>query len=71
VNLGVEYWYQKTLALRAGYKSLFLKDSEEGLTMGVGFVPPLRAGFGLHLDFAYEDFSRLGSIYKYSLSVTF
>jgi long-subunit fatty acid transport protein len=71
VNLGAEYWYQKMLALRAGYKSLFLKDSEEGLTMGVGFVPPLRAGFGLHLDFAYEDFNRLGSIYKYSLAVTF
>ena len=71
VNLGAEYWYQKMLALRAGYKSLFLTDSEEGLTMGVGFVPPLRAGFGLHLDFAYENFSRLGSVYKYSLSVTF
>ncbi|MFH1011818.1 MAG: PorV/PorQ family protein, partial [bacterium] len=71
VNLGAEYWYQKMLALRAGYKSLFLEDSEEGLTLGVGFVPPLRAGFGLHLDFAYEDFSRLGEIYKYSLSVTF
>jgi long-subunit fatty acid transport protein len=71
VNLGAEYWYKKMLALRAGYKSLFLKDSEEGVTAGVGFVPPLRASFGLHLDFAYEDFNRLGSIYKYSLSVTF
>lgn len=71
VNIGAEYWYQRMLALRAGFKSLFLKDSEEGLTLGIGFVPPLRAGFGLHLDFAYEDFSRLGSIYKYSISVDF
>jgi long-subunit fatty acid transport protein len=71
VNVGAEYRYQKMLALRAGYKSLFLKDSEEGLTLGAGLVPPLRAGFDLHLDFAYEDFNRLGNIYKYSVSVVF
>lgn len=71
VNLGAEYWHKKLLALRAGYKSLFLEDTEEGLTLGVGFIPPLRTDFGLHLDFAYENFNRLGSIYKYSLGVDF
>jgi len=71
MNIGAEYWYQKLFALRTGYKSLFQQDSEEGLTLGVGLVPPLRAGFGLHLDFAYEDFSRLGDVYKYSIGVDF
>lgn len=36
VNLGFEYGFQDFLFLRAGYKSLFLDDSEESYALGFG-----------------------------------
>ncbi len=36
VNMGAEYTLFNTIALRAGYKSMFLDNTEEGLTLGFG-----------------------------------
>lgn len=71
VNIGVEYVFQQKVALRGGYKSLFLKDSEESLTLGAGVNYPIMGNVMLHVDFAYADFGLLENIYKYSIGIDF
>ncbi|MCK5242098.1 PorV/PorQ family protein [bacterium] len=60
-NLGLEYWYDKMLALRAGYKVGY---ELEGFT----------AGFGLHwnvfrIDYAFGMIKDLDSTHKVSLAL--
>jgi parallel beta-helix repeat protein len=60
-RLGAEYWYQRTLAFRAGY--LFGADAGN-LTIGLG------ARFmGVGLDYAYVPFNDLGFTNRLSLSL--
>ena len=69
VNVGAEGAYKELFMLRVGYKSLFLEDSEEGLTGGAGLRISTRGGPIVGFDFAYEDFGRFDAIYKYSLNI--
>jgi len=71
VNVGAEYVFNNLLALRAGYKNLFLADSEESLTLGAGLQYRVLGNVVFHFDFAYADFGRLENVFKYSLSVDF
>jgi hypothetical protein len=71
VNAGLEYALREQFMLRAGYKSLFLPDSEEGLTLGAGIRTHTRGGPEFGLDVAYEDFGRFNGVYKYSLIVSY
>lgn len=69
IDLGIEYAF-KWFSLRAGYSSLFLKDGEEGLTLGCG----VKSHFGssmVKLDCAYTDFGRLQNAKRLSLSFEF
>jgi hypothetical protein len=68
MNLGVEYQLLNLIALRAGYSSLFLQDSEEGLSLGGGL---LLDKHGLRLDYAYGSFGNLKSIQKFTLTIIF
>jgi hypothetical protein len=70
INVGAEYRGFNFLALRAGYRQLFLRDREGGLTFGFG----LRQGLGgcvLNLDYAALDFGRLDTVHKFSLIFSF
>jgi hypothetical protein len=71
VNVGTEYAFREQFMLRAGYKSLFLPNSEEGLTFGAGVRTKTRGGPEFGLDVAYEDFGRFNGVYKYSLIVSY
>lgn len=71
VNIGGEYGYREQFFARAGYKSLFLENSEEGLTAGLGVKIRTRAGQAFAFDAAYEDFGRFDAVYKYSVSVSY
>lgn len=71
VNVGAEYAYREQFFFRTGYKSLFLRDSEEGLTLGFGVKLKTRGGPSFALDAAYEDFGRFDAIYKYSLGISY
>jgi hypothetical protein len=71
VNVGGELSYDETLFLRGGYKTLFLKDSEERFTLGVGFRKYIVGNFRLSLDYAYQDFARLKNVQKLTLGVMF
>ncbi|RMF58289.1 MAG: hypothetical protein D6748_09110 [Calditrichaeota bacterium] len=70
MNIGGEYMFQDLFALRAGYRSLFLEDSEEGFTAGVGLKAKV-SGFSVLIDYAYEDFGRLNNIQKFTLRMAF
>ena len=71
VNVGTEYAWQEKLFLRAGYRSLFLQDSEEGVTLGFGVNIATRGGPTFLLDAAYEEFGRFDAVYKYSLGISY
>ncbi|MCF8266902.1 MAG: PorV/PorQ family protein [Ignavibacteriales bacterium] len=71
LNIGAEYNIFRTVSLRAGYKSLFLDNSEEGLTLGFGISYDLMPGFGLQVDYAYQDFGILDNTQHFSLGVKF
>lgn len=66
INAGGEYVYRDLLSLRAGYRQLFLKDAEGGLTFGFGLHFDI-SNYGLYLDYAAIDFGRLDRLNKFSL----
>jgi hypothetical protein len=69
INLGVEYVLAGNYALRAGYKSLFLDESEESLTLGAGIRYPILGNILFYADYAYADFGILESVHKFSLGI--
>ena len=71
INLGGEYILNDFLALRAGYKSLFLIDSQEGLTLGVGVKQAVVGNFKFTFDYAYQDFGILKNVQKFSIGILF
>ena len=85
LDIGAEYSFRETFALRTGYKSLrpnmnfsdgfemelSPKDSGGGLTFGAGLHWQVNKSMKVKLDYAFETFDRLGSIHKYSLGFGF
>lgn len=71
LNIGGEYVLFNILSLRGGYKSLFLKNSEEGLTLGFGINYNLATDLGLSFDYAYQDFGRLEYTQQFSVGIKF
>jgi hypothetical protein len=71
VNIGGEFSYSNLLFLRAGYKSLFRQESEEGLTAGVGLK--LYSGGSLFwtFNYTYADFGLFEEIQMFDLGVSF
>lgn len=70
VNVGCEYVFNKMFSVRAGYKSLFNGESEEGLGLGAGFKYSL-GGVRLMMDYAYHDFGVLNYIQKFTIGLGF
>ncbi|HEX9614927.1 MAG TPA: PorV/PorQ family protein [Bacteroidota bacterium] len=72
VNIGVEYGFQKFLFARGGYHSLFLDDSEGGLSFGAGLSTGMFASGALvSFDYAYSDLGRLKSLHSFSIELSF
>jgi hypothetical protein len=72
INLGGEFTgFERILALRAGYKSLFEKDSEDQLTIGGGLRYEIESGLIAKIDYAFERFGRLENVHKFSVGVLF
>jgi len=71
INLGTEYTMNDMIFLRAGYRNMFLVDSEEGISLGAGLkISPAR-GANLIVDYSYQDFGRFASINSFALSLHF
>lgn len=71
VNVGTEYAFNDMFFIRGGYKSLFLKDSEESYTFGFGVKQKLFGNFDIKIDYSYGNFGRLNSIQKFSIVIDF
>jgi len=71
MNLGVEYGFHHQYFLRAGYRNLFLIDSEEGFTLGGGLNIELIEGLSILIDYAYADFGRLQNAQRFSIALRF
>lgn len=71
VDVGAEYIFYDFLALRGGYRSLFLSESETGLTLGVGVTQAVVGAIQITFDYAYQDFGRLKETQKFSIGLNF
>ena len=71
INLGMEYAFREMVFIRTGYQSLFLEDSEEGLTLGGGVWLRFMGNFQIRVDYAYADFGRLDNAQRFSLGLVF
>ncbi len=71
VNVGCEYVFDRMVSIRAGYKSLFAEDSEEGLSVGAGLQYSVGRGVRLTIDYAYHEFGRLNDIQKFTVGIGF
>ncbi|KAB2909027.1 MAG: PorV/PorQ family protein [Ignavibacteriales bacterium] len=71
INVGGELVYKNMISVRGGYKSLFLNNTEEGLTLGVGLNYDFAPGLGLSFDYAYQDFGILQNTQYFSIGIKF
>jgi opacity protein-like surface antigen len=71
LNLGAEYCWNNMVSIRGGYKSLFIPDSQEGLTLGIGLSYDITNRFNVKLDYGYESYGLLKDIQKFALTVGF
>ncbi len=71
LNSGLEYAWNEIIHLRAGYNSLFEKDSEKGLTLGFGLYYRIVDMVKVKLDYAYQDFGRLKDVHYFAVGVNF
>lgn len=71
LNVGGEYIFNDFISFRGGFKSLFLNDSEETFSLGVGLKQLLIGNIAIRIDYAYQDFGRFNNIQKFSVGITF
>lgn len=71
INLGAELsLFNDIVFVRGGYKALFLNDSQEGLTFGVGINYGLEViDFGF--DYAFQEFEYLGDTHSFAVKLKF
>jgi hypothetical protein len=70
VNGGVEFSWREALFARVGYKSLFLKDSEQGLTWGLGVHYTFEnSTTTVKLDYGFAEYGRLKNVQYFSLGI--
>jgi opacity protein-like surface antigen len=69
VNVGGEYSFGNLIFLRAGYKSLFNNDSQQGLNLGAGVRYNVVGSTTVYFDYSYIKFGVLGNINSFSVSL--
>jgi len=70
VNSGVEVGFKNILFLRGGYKALFLENSDQGATFGVGLRYDA-VGANFKFDFGWADYGRLKNVKFVSLAIRY
>jgi Type IX secretion system protein PorV len=72
MNGGTEISYRDFLFLRAGYQSIFLKQSEGGASFGVGVSSStIMDNMKVAFDYAYENMGKFESVHVLTLSMRF
>lgn len=72
VNVGGELsLFNNLVFLRGGYKTLFMEDAQEGLTLGVGIKYDQSNLLGIQVDYAYQEHEYLDNIHSFGLMLSF
>jgi len=75
INIGGQYELRipgtGSFFLRGGYKSLFIDESEYGLTFGGGLVLRFMNNYAFKADYAFKPIGILGNTHSYTLGVLF
>lgn len=71
VNGGLEISYDELIAIRAGYKSLFMRDSEQGLTFGAGLKYRFTNDFKIGINYGFADYNRLENVQFFDVVLEF
>ncbi len=75
LNLGAQYAFTSAgfgrLFLRGGYKALFMKNSEFGMTLGAGVETFLLYNTGMKIEYAWRDMGILGAINSFGITLLF
>ena len=71
INLGFEYSIQEMIALRAGYQTHFLEESQEGLSLGGGLTYEIYGGTVMNADYAWTEFGIFNNVHRFSLGLKF
>jgi hypothetical protein len=69
VNSGIEFAWKEILFARVGYKSLFLRDSEQGFSWGLGMNYTIENTATIRVDYGFADYGRLTNIQYISVGV--
>ena len=70
INSGVEIGLKNIIFLRAGYKALFMENSEGGLTFGAGLRYDA-VGTNFKFDFGYADYGILKNVQFVSIGIRY
>ncbi|MCL5030609.1 MAG: PorV/PorQ family protein [Bacteroidetes bacterium] len=62
LNSGLELGYNEMFFVRAGYKSLFMRNSEEGLTLGGGLNYKFNNQITVMFNYGWANYGRLESV---------
>ncbi len=71
INLGTEYSFNENIMLRAGYNSLLLDNSQQGICFGFGVRHEFATDFIVKVDYSYQDFGILKNTQQFSIAVRF
>lgn len=71
VNIGLQFSWNETFFVRAGYKNIFLDKSEEGLNFGGGLKYNFMETSFVHFDYAFTSFGKFDNLHSFSLGVIF
>jgi hypothetical protein len=71
INIGGEWLFLNTFALRGGYRDLFLEDSEGGLVLGAGAKVGFSGQTRISFDYAWADYGRLNSTHRFTVGIHF
>ncbi len=72
LNVGTEFSFMEYFSIRGGYNSLFLKDSEGGLSLGAGVNSKMLLSSAIVMfDYAFRDFGKLKNVHTFSIGIKF
>lgn len=69
MNTGLEVSWREIVFGRIGYKSIFLRDSEQGLTWGLGVHYGIPNVATVKLDYGFADYGRLKNVQYFELGI--
>jgi hypothetical protein len=72
VNVGGEIsMFNDLISFRGGYKTLFLKNTQEGLTLGAGIKYDGLSFFKITVDYSFQKLKYLDNMHSFGVMLSF